>query len=65
MPIRTFVLQLTSLKAILELARSGNAKPFEPEVFCTALEVIICSTHTSIEFLSIVNSNFVDHCDIR
>lgn len=61
----SMVAQLSALTAILELARANQAKAFEPELFCVALETIICSRHTSGDLLAVIANSFAEYCDLR
>ena len=58
-------MQLSALTAILELARAGQSKLFEPKLFVGALETMLCSKHTSEELLKLMSTHFVHYCDIR
>ena len=63
--LKVIPLQLTALKAVLELARAGAGRAFEPYLFCAVLETIVCSIHASEEFLGVLCTNFADFIDIR
>ena len=58
-------MQIAALLAVLELAKAEDANAFKPELFCSALEKILCSQHAAPEVMSALISSYIQYLDIR